>query len=88
MEAQEMIYDFLKAHMDKVAKVFNLELYEDFRIEGQEGLVFMLTQENGMAYREEANTREDAYYYDCDGLFFDLWEGNVNIIKTLEEEQK
>ncbi len=55
--------------MDKVAKVFNLELYEDFRIEGQEGLVFMLTQENGMAYREEANTREDAYYYDCDGLF-------------------
>ena len=56
--------------MDKVAKVFNLELYEDFRIEGQEGLVFMLTQENGMAYREEANTREDAYYYDCDGLFF------------------
>ena len=42
MEAQEMIYDFLKAHMDKVAKVFNLELYEDFRGTGLSPLVVRL----------------------------------------------
>lgn len=72
----DIMIDFMKVNMDRIASILGVAMWEEFEIEKQDNVVFMLTDENGMGVRDLNAT---TYYYDVEGLLEDLLDGVVNI---------